>query len=406
MQRFEEEALRRTLDASQGARQCGLAVDVGCGDGRHSRVLAKYFSEVIAFDLSPAMIRAAQNKDAQQMKSSAGHITYYECDVEYETFPEEESIRGQADFVCASFGMPSFVKDTAAFARRVYSWLKPEGRALFTFYNSQSLSLGVDLPWKERSLSAAIDLARHALDVELRQGVRFSIYCRALDDRVRDIVRACFSIEEEYSFPHVMAILPPSVFGSDDKPSTIARDVFPRIDRLISWQKFSSKGKEGIPEAGAGDNNVEILPKSDRAMSDHVISSPEKNPGRGHYWFFILKRLPAQNEGYLRVLHALDTKEVKYEILGHPPVVSTGDVQKCLGINWSQMIKTVIFKRSDINEYVVALVLAKGRVAQQKLAMALGCHVENLVLTPAQDVALRFGFFVGGSRLLVIRRIP
>jgi len=42
----------------------GTALDLGCGDGRHARLLAQMGWDVVGVDLSPEAIRIAQEHDS------------------------------------------------------------------------------------------------------------------------------------------------------------------------------------------------------------------------------------------------------------------------------------------------------------------------------------------------------
>lgn len=46
-------------------RNCDTALEIGCGTGAFSRLLAKYSQRVIALDLSPQMIRVAEQQSKQ-----------------------------------------------------------------------------------------------------------------------------------------------------------------------------------------------------------------------------------------------------------------------------------------------------------------------------------------------------
>jgi ubiquinone/menaquinone biosynthesis C-methylase UbiE len=60
--------------------QCNRALDIGCGTGGFSRLIAQRAQHVLALDLSPQMIRVAQARSAQ-----FGNIEYQGADVlEYE----------------------------------------------------------------------------------------------------------------------------------------------------------------------------------------------------------------------------------------------------------------------------------------------------------------------------------
>jgi prolyl-tRNA editing enzyme YbaK/EbsC (Cys-tRNA(Pro) deacylase)/SAM-dependent methyltransferase len=354
---FEDNLLRETLDSLLSGAKGSLAIDVGCGNGRHTVLLARHFRQVVAFDLSGRMINAARGHVKSHRHVDATGITFYECDVEYEEFPEELELSGKADFVCASFGMPSFVEDTFGFLRRVYTWLRPGGRALLTFYNAHSMALRVSTPWRERALSASIDIGRHALDVSLSESVRFSIYCRPYDQAVRDLIRIPFSILREGTFPHLMSILPPTIFGTDERPADDARHVVLRMDRAAAW---------------------------------------ERDFGKGHYVFLIVEKSDGASPGHVRVRHALTSESVAYQILDHTQVVSTIEVQKLLGLPDDCMLKTVLFIDESTDQFLVAVVGPHDRVDSNRLAQLASCDPRQVRLAFAQEVETRLGFPIGG----------
>jgi prolyl-tRNA editing enzyme YbaK/EbsC (Cys-tRNA(Pro) deacylase)/ubiquinone/menaquinone biosynthesis C-methylase UbiE len=354
---YEDSFLKEVISGMFAGGKGKVAIDVGCGEGRHTRTLAKLFDEVHAIDLSRRMIEAAERKQQRQKQTDSCRVRFYECDIEYEELPEEALLTGKADFVCASFGMPSFVDDTVGFLRRIYKWLRPNGKTLLTFYNSKSLSLSVTTSWKDRALSASLDLARHALEVGLRDDVRFSIYCKALDDRTLDMIRATFAVERIHTFPHLLALLPQSIFGTDERLQTIARDILPRIDKAV----------EGYDDFG-----------------------------RGHYVFVVGRKDKLLREGHLRVLRLLDETEVEYSIITHAEVVSTREVGELLNLDPKTMVKTVVFKTHPDGQYLVGLVPSSEKVSLHALAKAAKKEIASLSLAPPQEVERDFGFPIGG----------
>jgi len=99
----------------------GIAVDVGCGTGRHSFILSKYFNTVYAFDFSPRMIEKANEEKRRQ---NIENIIFSVNDFEYEKLLDEKDFYGKCDLIVASFGMGSFIEDTVKMLRRFYDWLK------------------------------------------------------------------------------------------------------------------------------------------------------------------------------------------------------------------------------------------------------------------------------------------
>jgi 2-polyprenyl-3-methyl-5-hydroxy-6-metoxy-1,4-benzoquinol methylase len=90
------------------------AIDLGCGAGRHAVVLAEYFDQVDAIDLSGPMIRLARHKRPRS------NITYLESGV--------LEISGQYDFVTTSATL-HHVADLPAVLRHIRSLVAVGGCA-------------------------------------------------------------------------------------------------------------------------------------------------------------------------------------------------------------------------------------------------------------------------------------
>ncbi|WP_371400416.1 class I SAM-dependent methyltransferase [Kribbella sp. NBC_00662] len=93
------------------------AIDLGCGAGRHAIVLAEYFDQVDAIDLSGPMIRLARRKRPRS------NITYLESNILDTT--------GQYDFVTSSATL-HHVTDLPAVLRHIRSLVAVGGRAALT----------------------------------------------------------------------------------------------------------------------------------------------------------------------------------------------------------------------------------------------------------------------------------
>ncbi|KAM9804495.1 uncharacterized protein ACB057_006354 [Neosynchiropus ocellatus] len=105
-----------------------LAVDVGCGSGQATVVLAKHFSSVIGTDVSPAQL------DMAAQHSTMPNITYIECAAEKLPVPESS-----ADLVTAGSAFHWF--DGPSFLKEVDRVLKPGGcLAMFNFTHEMELS--------------------------------------------------------------------------------------------------------------------------------------------------------------------------------------------------------------------------------------------------------------------------
>ncbi|XP_057686037.1 putative methyltransferase DDB_G0268948 [Corythoichthys intestinalis] len=91
-----------------------LAVDVGCGNGKGTILLAPFFNQVVGTDISPAQLKVAQSNNLCQ------NVSYRQCPAE--DLPFES---GQVDLITAMtaahwFDHPRFLKE----ADRI---LKPNG---------------------------------------------------------------------------------------------------------------------------------------------------------------------------------------------------------------------------------------------------------------------------------------
>ncbi|RZT27715.1 ubiquinone/menaquinone biosynthesis C-methylase UbiE [Kribbella sp. VKM Ac-2569] len=90
------------------------AIDLGCGAGRHALVLADYFDQVDAIDLSGPMIRLARHKRPRS------NITYLESGI--------LEMSGQYDFVTSSATL-HHVADLSAVLRHIRSLVAVGGCA-------------------------------------------------------------------------------------------------------------------------------------------------------------------------------------------------------------------------------------------------------------------------------------
>uniref|UniRef100_A0A8C6WVM6 Si:ch211-93g23.2 n=1 Tax=Neogobius melanostomus TaxID=47308 RepID=A0A8C6WVM6_9GOBI len=91
-----------------------LAVDVGCGSGQGTVLLAPYFDKVVGMDISPAQL---QNAQANQ---TCPNISYRQCPAEQLPFEN-----GTVDLVTAMTAAHWF--DRPRFLEEAYRVLKPGG---------------------------------------------------------------------------------------------------------------------------------------------------------------------------------------------------------------------------------------------------------------------------------------
>ena len=136
-----------------------IAVDIGCGTGRHSFILSKEFESVYGIDFSPKMIEVAERKKRER---DINNIKFSIADLEYEEISDERNFYGKVDLIVASFGMGSFMEDTPKMLRGFYDWLKPGGYLFLSFYNGNSILENIVPNWRDTSLSAHLDIDNNA----------------------------------------------------------------------------------------------------------------------------------------------------------------------------------------------------------------------------------------------------
>ncbi|XP_054639393.1 uncharacterized protein LOC129185859 [Dunckerocampus dactyliophorus] len=127
-----QEVINRMMDFMKPKVQqkFSLAVDVGCGNGKGTMLLAPFFDQVVATDVSPAQLEMAQ------ANSLCSNITYRQCPAE--ELPFESS---QVDLVTAMMAAHWF--DRPRFLKEVDRVLKPSGcLALLGFPMDMELEYG------------------------------------------------------------------------------------------------------------------------------------------------------------------------------------------------------------------------------------------------------------------------
>src|ERR1039457_470754 len=124
--RYEVEIIDRFIKEAPSQT---YAVDLGCGTGRDSRIIAQHFSQVYTCDFSPDMIRVAER---HKLTRRMGNVRFEVRDIEDGPLPLADN---PVAFLNTGFGMASFVKNVDALFREVRRVLQPRGLAIFSFYN-------------------------------------------------------------------------------------------------------------------------------------------------------------------------------------------------------------------------------------------------------------------------------
>jgi prolyl-tRNA editing enzyme YbaK/EbsC (Cys-tRNA(Pro) deacylase)/SAM-dependent methyltransferase len=352
MMRFEERLVRDVVNRFlPNPSDRKIAVDVGCGTGRHTTPLSKQFDRVYAFDFSPHMIDLAEKKKAAM---DVRNILFSVADLEYETVRDEGFFQaggaGQVDLVVASFGLGSFIEDTSGMMRRFHGWLRENGIAIISFYNRQTILVEVTPNWRDTSLSAHLDTETDTLRVELSPKTVFHIYCRPYGPDVQSTIMEGFDILEITTFPTLMALMPNSLLQSGK-----ALGIFRFVDETLSEHK------------------------------DYRY---------GHYVTVVARRRSGPiSDALQRIEKELHERNARFELIAHPPVVASEDVRKYVDMGDGLAVKTLLFRRQDDRKLVAVVVPARHRVDSTSLAKRVG--VRKLFFASDRDV-LATGFPLGG----------
>jgi SAM-dependent methyltransferase len=109
----------------------GRVLDFCCGDGRHSRALARHGYEVVGFDLSEYLLARAREKNVD------GKITYYRYDMRDIPFENEFDILFN---LFTSFGYFAEDDENEKVLRKMGQALKPDGHLVIDYLNPLYIS--------------------------------------------------------------------------------------------------------------------------------------------------------------------------------------------------------------------------------------------------------------------------
>lgn len=347
---FEEDRLNQLIKKLKIDGKNKIAIDVGCGTGRHSFALARHFETVYAYDFSPNMIDEANKL---RRKHDIRNIFFRVNDFEYERLSDEGQFYGKCDLVVASFGMGSFIEDTSGMLRHFYDWLKPDGYMFISFYNGNSITLNVTPNWRDSALAAQIDRENNSLEVHLTPKTQFNIFCKLFDDGVEGEINRIFNTYTITTYPMIMALLPNSLLEND-----FARKAFVAADKTLA---------------------------------DHE----HKDKRHGYYAIVTACKGERETNGYHNVERLLREYSVEYEMLEHGPVLSMEDVKKEIGYFPKSMIKTILINNRKTDEFIVILLQSEKRLNMDQLADLLQVNRYHISFAREKDI-LRMGFPLGG----------
>jgi SAM-dependent methyltransferase len=169
----------------------GRAVDLGCGTGVHTAMLAERYADVLAVDLSGPMIDFARRRRPEP------NVTYLRRDLR----SVEPATDGQFDLVFSAYTL-HHVAELPSALYRMRSLLRPGGRVLLVdlvddrpavprawFRRRAWRTFGADLRHRRRPVGEAAELLRLQLDRDwldhqttdrLRPAPDWDAHCRAV----------------------------------------------------------------------------------------------------------------------------------------------------------------------------------------------------------------------------------
>jgi ubiquinone/menaquinone biosynthesis C-methylase UbiE/chorismate mutase len=203
--RFESALIDQVV---AGLNDRSSALDLGCATGAYACRLSFLFSRVVGYDISKSMIDHACISPRDQRE---GTLSFKVADLD-EGIPENDS---SAAFILMNLGTASDMKDAGALLTEVHRVLKPGGKAVLSFYNSDALVFKCNfIPWA-LSLAAEMNPRRRCLDVHFGHEV-FSIHAKAYTlSELERLLPAGLDIKQGVTYPTISSILPNEFFGEE-----------------------------------------------------------------------------------------------------------------------------------------------------------------------------------------------
>ncbi|MFJ6831414.1 YbaK/EbsC family protein [Streptomyces sp. NPDC091209] len=286
---------------SREAPDHDLAVDLGCGTGRDTFVLAKRFDQVYAYDFSPKMIEVATRK---KIRGAIGNVLFEVRDVEMDPL---DLPAGCASLVNSAFGMGSFVQNVEEFLRIVKRLLKPQGVAIFSFYNSAALVNELNLQWRPALAARATD-GEDALRVDF-SGEEYVVAARAYAIReIKRKIEGNFRILSLTTFPTLSSLFPQELFAESE-----ARKLCTNVDQLLA----------GNLDIAAGPYIVAVGRREGRPQC-----KPEVN-------------------GYELVVRLLNRHNIPHDFRHHAPVRNMEEVERTIQADRGELVKSILVAVSD-----------------------------------------------------------
>ena len=334
-----------------------LALDLGCGTGRVTLVLAEQFGQVRGYDFSAESISIAE---LQKLRSGAGNIHLEICDLEtdFPSLPE-----GCASFVRAGFGMGSFFQHLEQLTAHLEKVLCPGGIALLSFYNKDALVYRADLSWKPALAARVLGGNTPLVEVNPGNGHTYPIPAQSYSAQfIEQHFSSRFELLHLTTYPTLCALFPKEVFARSEN-----RQLLLAVDQLLA-------------------ENSEV------AGGPYILAVIKKREARQR-----LQHGPA--------IEVLRNHNIPFESREHAVVSTVDDVLEQLDLPVDTMVKSVVISvKSDLANdeihhdeprfYVVAL-QASRKVDFGKLARVLAIKRSNIQFATPAQVQQFTGFVVG-----------
>lgn len=207
---FETGQIGSLVERLGEASQLDVAVDLGCATGRKSFRLAHSFKQVIGYDISPAMIKQAEEK---RNKDEIGKkISFKKHDIE-KGIPRDDS---STSFVLINLGTASDIRNIDNLLAEIHRVLTANGMFMLSFYNAGSLlsALGF-LPWPA-PLAALIDQDKNCLEVHFNDDV-FLLYAKPYTvNKLQELfIQHSLRVEKCLTHPTISSVLPEDILSTD-----------------------------------------------------------------------------------------------------------------------------------------------------------------------------------------------
>lgn len=206
----------RLLAFVAGLTDRELAVDLGCGTGHASFLLASEFASVVGLDVSQHMQYQA-TLNAERLAVGNAEFLCHDVDT---GLPFES---GSVSLLIANYGTASDFFDFSSLLDEIERVLKPGGGVFLSFYNKEAIVGGFGfLPWRTER-GAVLNPYTNCLEVSV-SGQQFSLHAQPYSaTEVAGLLKRRFTSPSFGSFPLLGAVLPPEVLDAMDRAEDIAR---------------------------------------------------------------------------------------------------------------------------------------------------------------------------------------